>query len=201
MKSPNNGLLTYFKPRGRGLKRERPSVVQMNMKCGTIIVAFAAVAALAVADLELIIDLPYPRRIGLQFPVHEDSGFKVETTLDDSGFFAATGHVSRISGTATNRAVAVSLGYEYAFGTSKGSGTGTSSNRLDIKWSGRLLPHTIPSGPRFAVREVASPLTRYTVITNMAVFTNVATTVSSNRIHTAAQQTPRGDRLKASPQE
>ena len=105
-----------------------------------LIVTLLVSAISAMADLELTIDTEYPRHLELKVPVQEDSNFEVRTSFGFGEYFTATGHVSRVTGVATNRSISLTYGYEYNLGSSQGSATGSQdqSNRpAEPSYAGR----------------------------------------------------------------
>jgi len=160
----------------------------MRMKYGIAILVLAGLAAVVLADLELTMDIEYPRRLELKIPVQEDSDFEMSTSFGDGEFFAVTGHVGRITGVTTNRTIDLVYGYQYDLGRSKGSATGSGTHSLDGSVSVRIVSSIWSANPRFVIREVAPPPRPDIALTNMTILTNVTWSASSNATEKAAQQ-------------
>lgn len=161
----------------------------MKMKNGIIIIALAVFAASAGADLELTVDIDYPRRIEFTTPVQEDADFEMQTSFGTNEYFAVTGHVGQITGVSSNRAVNLTYGYKFKLGNSSGSATGSGLQPLDGHMSMRIISSIWVANPRFVVREVNPPPSPLLSLTNMTPISNVTWSVTSNKSERTAQPT------------
>ncbi|MCC6822959.1 MAG: hypothetical protein IT579_19695 [Verrucomicrobia subdivision 3 bacterium] len=151
------------------------------MKLAIPILSVLLIATCAVADLQLSVDTEYPKRLELKIPVVEDSDFKIHTSFGRGDFFAATGHVGRITGSGTNRVINLTYGFDYRFGDSHGSATGaTSEQPLASPYSVRIISSILAANPAFVIREVPPPVSPQTWFTNRTLLTNFTLNVSTN---------------------
>ena len=139
------------------------------------VLLFALVGTGAIADLELTVDIEYPKRIELKIPVKEDSDFEMRTSFGRNEFFSATGHVGRVTGLLTNRSIDLSYGYSYDLGSSKGSSTGSQTQPLSNSnvYSLRVVASIWAANPAFVIREVPPPVSPALRFTNMTLITNI----------------------------
>jgi hypothetical protein len=142
-------------------------------------------ATTAVADLELTTEIEYPKRLELKIPVEEDSDFQMRTSFGRGDFFSATGHVGRVTGVSTNRSISVSYGYDYRFGESHGSASGSQEQPLNSPYALRVVASIWAANPAFTVREVAPPVSPATWMTNATKLTNITATAHTNAQPTA----------------
>jgi hypothetical protein len=159
----------------------------MNPKYLILILPVLIVATSAIADLELTVDIEYPRGLELKIPVQEDSDFEMHTSFGHGEFFTATGHVGRITGLNTNRSISLTYGYEYNIANGKGSATGSGSQGLNDQHSLRVVASILSANPRFTIHEVPAPVSSYSRMTNLVDATNVAGSVLTNATRNPAQ--------------
>jgi hypothetical protein len=159
----------------------------MNPKYLILILPVLIIATSAMADLELTVDIQYPRGLELKIPVQENSDFEMHTSFSHGEFFTATGHVGRITGLNTNRSISLTYGYEYNLANGRGSATGSTSQGLNDKYSLRIVTSIWSANPRFTVHEVPAPVSPNTRFTNMVLITNVTGAVLTNATKNPAQ--------------
>lgn len=161
------------------------------MKYAVSIMILAIIATLATADLELTVDIEYPKRLELKIPVKEASDFEMRTSFGDSEYFIATGHVGRITGLSSNRMIEMTHGYEYKLGGATGSARGTESYQLQGKYKMkiRLSASIYTANPAFVIREVEPPPLPQLNLTNMTILSNSTATITDNDVDRTAQPT------------
>ena len=157
------------------------------MKYGIQIAILTVLATSAVADLELTVDIEYPRHIELKMPVEEDSSFAMRTAFGDGEFFSVTGHVDHVTLVGTNRFVNLACGYEYKLGKSAGSATESGLKQIDGGYLVRVICSIWTANPMFTIHEVAPPQSPALSFTNMTIVSNLTYTTADSSTETNAQ--------------
>ena len=105
------------------------------------------------ADLELLVNIEYPRHIELTIPVSENSAFEMHTSFKAGEYFIVTGYVGTVISEYN-----LSYGYQYKLGTASGSATGSIQGSLvgDVEQI-RMITSIHTANPSFAIRSAPSP--------------------------------------------
>ena len=122
------------------------------MKYSIFILSLALITNIASAELELTVNIEYPRHIELTTPVRQNSAFEMRTSFNEGEFFAVTGYVGNVS-----NEYDLTYSYQYKLGTATGSSTGTQRSIVGDVDQIRMISSVHAANPSFTIRSVPTP--------------------------------------------